>query len=246
VPDWPDTFDALIAAQTALTHEQPEPWRLPANARVAGCFVCFPSDDPGPGGVGDPAWAAAATVDPPEIATATGEAGAEYRAGLLALRAGPVLEAAIRALQTPPDVVIADATGRDHPRRAGLAVHLGAQLDLPTIGVTHRTLLARGEWPEAERGAHSPLILDGEVVGAWLRIQPRARPIAVHAGWCTDAETAIEVVMSVASRVRTPEPLRQARRAARLQRARAISARAEADGDRTASASEPRQAPPRT
>ena len=135
------------------------------------------------------AWAAAAI--PPETATAIGTTHGEYRPGLLALRAGPVLEEAVRALDEPPDVLIVDATGRDHPRRAGLAVHLGAQLDIPTIGVTHRTLLADGEWPEAERGAHAPLTLEGETVGAWLRIQPRARPIAVHAGWRTDAETAV-------------------------------------------------------
>ncbi len=222
MPDWPDTIDALIAAQTALATQRPDPWRPHEHPRVAGCFVCFPSDGPGPGGNGDTAWAGAAV--PPETVTAIGTTHGEYRPGLLALRAGPVLEEAVRALESPPDVLIVDATGRDHPRRAGLAVHLGAQLEIPTIGVTHRTLLADGEWPEAERGAHTPLTLEGETVGAWLRIQPRARPIAVHAGWRTDAETAIEIVMSVASKVRTPEPLRQARRAARLARARAIAA----------------------
>ncbi len=158
----------------------------------------------------------------------------EYRPGLLALRAGPVLAAAVLALDDAPDVLIADATGRDHPRRAGLAVHLGAILGIPTIGVTHRTLEAEGEWPEAERGAHAPLVLDGEVVGAWLRIQPQARPIAVHAGWRTDPETATALVMSVASRVRTPEPLRQARRQARLARARAICGPAAGAGAPTA------------
>jgi deoxyribonuclease V len=121
-------------------------------------------------------------------------------------------------------VLIVDATGRDHPRRAGLALHLGQVLDLPTIGVTHRTLLAEGEWPDATRGAQSPLRIGDEVVGAWLRIQPHARPIVVHAAWCTDADTAVELVMSVASKVRTPEPLRAARRAARVQRARAQAA----------------------
>jgi len=223
VPEWPDTIDALIAAQTALATQRPDPWLPPAHPRVAGCFICFPSDEPGPGGNGDMAWAAAAI--PPETATAIGTTHGEYRPGLLALRAGPVLEEAVRALDEPPDVLIVDATGRDHPRRAGLAVHLGAQLDIPTIGVTHRTLLADGEWPKAERGAHSPLTLEGETVGAWLRIQPRARPIAVHSGWRTDAETAVGIVMAVASKVRTPEPLRQARRAARLARARAIATR---------------------
>src|SRR5262249_14957695 len=99
-----------------------------------------------------------------------------------------------------------------------LAVQLGCVLGLPTIGVTHRTLVADGEWPAAERGAHSPLEIDGEEVGAWLRIMPRARPIAVHAGWRTDPGTAIEVVMGIARKVRTPEPLRAARQAARIAR----------------------------
>ena len=130
-----------------------------------------------------------------------------------------MLEAAVRALPSPPDVLIVDATGRDHPRRAGLAVQLGPVLGLPTIGVTHRTLLAGGDWPAAERGAHTPLELDGEQVGAWLRIMPKARPIAVHAGWRTDAETAVGLVMAIARKVRTPEPLREARRVARIARA---------------------------
>lgn len=221
MPEWPDTIEALVAVQEALGQEHPEPWTPPEHPRVAGCFVCFPAAEPGRNGNGDTAWAAAAV--PPETVTAVGVAHGEYRPGLLALRAGPMLEQAVRALETPPDVLIVDATGRDHPRRAGLAIHLGKQLDLPTIGVTHRTLLAGGEWPAAERGAHSPLTLEGETVGAWLRIQPRARPIAVHAGWRTEPETAVKVVMSIATKVRTPEPLRQARRAARLARARATA-----------------------
>jgi deoxyribonuclease V len=219
VLDWPDTAEDLVAFQEALAAQRTGTWEPPEHPCVAGCFVCFPSDDPGPGGAGDTAWAAAATKH--ETATAVGATRGEYRPGLLALRAGPVLAEAVRKLETRPDVLIVDATGRDHPRRAGLAVHLGQHLDMPTIGVTHRTLVAHGEWPAAERGAHEPITLDGETVGAWLRIQPRARPIAVHAGWCTDVETAVHVLMSIASRVRTPEPLRAARRAARLARAKA-------------------------
>jgi deoxyribonuclease V len=62
-----------------------------------------------------------------------------------------------------------DATGRDHPRRAGLALQLGAILDLPSVGVTHRPLLADGDWPADARGARSPLRIDDELVGYWLR-----------------------------------------------------------------------------
>src|SRR3954465_15771081 len=104
---WPETAKALIAAQQALTAQRPAPWTPPEHPRVAGCFVCFPSDEPGPGGSGDPAWAAAATAS--ETAIATGVAHGDYHPGLLALRAGPVLEQAVRNLPTLPDVLIADA-----------------------------------------------------------------------------------------------------------------------------------------
>jgi deoxyribonuclease V len=124
-----------------------------------------------------------------------------------------------RALPARPDVLLVDATGRDHPRRAGLALHLGAALDLPTVGVTHRPLHAEGTWPEADRGAHAPLVLEGEEVGAWLRVAARRRPLAVHAGWRTDVATAVAVVLHATGRARTPEPLRRARRAARVARA---------------------------
>ena len=102
----------------------------------------------------------------------------------------------VRSLRARPDVVLADATGRDHPRRAGLALHLGAELDLPTVGVTHRPLLASGDWPGLERSARSPLVLDGEEVGAWLRVRRGARPLAVHAAWRTDSDAAVAVVVA--------------------------------------------------
>jgi deoxyribonuclease V len=209
VGGWPTEADELEAVQRELAREHGAPWHPDGPPRVGGCFAVFPDDG---------SAVAAAVVDG-DTATVVGEARAPYRPGLLALRAGPVLEAAVRALPEPPDVLIVDATGRDHPRRAGLAVQLGFVLGLPTIGVTHRTLLAGGSWPAAERGATSPLELEGEQVGAWLRVMPRARPIAVHAAWRTDPETAVEVVMAIARKVRTPEPLRAARRAARIARA---------------------------
>jgi deoxyribonuclease V len=141
--------------------------------------------------------------------------------GLLALREGPALEAAVRGLEMLPDVLLVDATGRDHPRRAGLATSLGAVLDVPTVGVTHRPLLASGDWPAPEWGATAPLRIDDEIVACWLRVRERARPLAVHPGWRTDLETAVAVVRAATARVRTPSPLREARRAARMARAAA-------------------------
>jgi deoxyribonuclease V len=152
-------------------------------------------------------------------ATVTGVAAAPYQAGLLALREGPCLEAAVRALPLAPDVLLLDATGRDHPRRAGLALHLGAVTGLPTVGVTHRPLLADGPWPPDEPGAYTPLELDGERVGAWVRTRVGARPLAVHPGWRTTLETAIAVVLGALQGHRTPEPFRRARHLARVARA---------------------------
>jgi deoxyribonuclease V len=138
-----------------------------------------------------------------------------------ALSSEPVISRNGEALPTK-DVLLVDATGRDHPRRAGLALHLGAVLDLPTVGVTHRPLLADGSWPDDEPGARTPLVLEGGVVGYWVRTRPGTRPLAVHAAWRTEPETAVEVVLSALAGHRAPEPLRRARRAARAARAAAF------------------------
>jgi deoxyribonuclease V len=218
---WPRTREELVDEQRRLAELRPPLWHFEPDARIGGCFVCFARGGGGPGHAGDPAWAAAAVGG--DAVVVRGEAGAPYEPGLLALREGALLEAAVRALPAPPDVLLVDATGRDHPRGAGFALHLGAILDLATIGVTRRPLAAKGDWPPDERGAYRPLDLDRELVGHWLRTRTGTRPLAVHAAWRTDPDTALEVVLAT-SRTRTPEPLRHARHRAR--EARADDARA--------------------
>jgi deoxyribonuclease V len=213
---WPRTREELIEEQRRLAALDPPPWQFEPGARIGGCFVCFARGGTGPGHAGDPAWAAACAER--ASAVVPGRAGAPYDSGLLALREGALLETAVRALSKSPDVLLVDATGRDHPRGAGLALHLGAVLNVATIGVTHRPLVAAGEWPTDDRGARSPLLLEGELVGYWLRTRRGTRPLAAHASWRTDADTAAEVVISTC-RARTPEPLRTARRLAREARA---------------------------
>ena len=216
VGGWPASAAELVAEQTALARLAPRRWKRNPAAVVGGCFVCFERGPSGPGRAGDRAWAAAAAAG--ETATIAGAAGAGYEAGLLALRAGALLEAAVRALPRLPDVLLVDATGRDHPRQAGLALQLGALLEVPTVGVTHRTLLATGGWPTDDPEATSPFMLAGDIVGYWIRTARGRRPIAVHAAWRTDPQTAADVVLSCTSGVRTPEPLRRARTAARRAR----------------------------
>lgn len=183
--------------------------------------MCLPRGLTGPGTDHDPAWCAAVAMRAGPLVeqrVASGTTGAPYLPGLMALRLGPLMECALRALSGHLDVLLLDATARDHPRRAGLALHLGAELDVPTIGVTHRPLVACGEWPSDQRGAMSPLRIGDSVVGCWLRTQPGVRPLAVHPGWRIDLATAVEVVTSTTSGRRTPEPLRQARQLARRAR----------------------------
>jgi deoxyribonuclease V len=223
---WPHDPDDLRLRQLALAAESPAPWRPgPGPVRVGGCWVCFPRGVSGPGAAGDPTWAAAVVLSggsPTASTIQEGVADAAYRPGLMALRVGRVLEEVVRSLPSPPDVLLLDATGLDHPRRAGLALHLGAELDLPTVGVTHRPLAGRGGWPEDRRGATSAVVLEGDVVASWVRTRAGTRPLVVHPGWRLDLDTAVGVVLDQTRVRRTPEALRRARELARS--ARAVSA----------------------
>lgn len=193
---------------------------------MGGVFVCFPRDKVGVGNRGDTAWVGAAVLRGMEViatATITGEAGAPYQPGLLAMREGPLLEAAMKALDVIPDVLLVNATGRDHPRRAGLALHLGAALDITSIGVTNRPLLAEGKWPEDRHGAISHLLLGDDVVGCWLRTRSGTRPLVIHPGWRTNLDVAAETVLGMCPQARTPTPLRTARNLARELRSTAVT-----------------------
>jgi deoxyribonuclease V len=236
-PRWPVSAEALAEEQLELAATADavladDPWRRPASGEpvplLGGCFVAFAFGEAGPGQVGDRAWAAATTAFPPsgcsfhteEEVVVAGAAGAAYVPGLLALREGPLLAAAVRALRRGPDLLLVDATGRDHPRRAGLALHLGALLGIATVGVTHRPLLAEGPSPVQQRGASSPLSLGGLEVARWICTRSGARPVVAHAGWRTSPSTAAEIVLAASTQAaRAPVPLREARRVARQSRA---------------------------
>ncbi len=223
VGPWPRTEDELTAVQQYLAALTPDPWHPPPFPyRIGACFVCFPKGFVGPGGPGDRAWAAAVVMTGGSLdahVVREGTAPAAYRSGFLALREGPLLEEAVRALPLLCEVLLVDASGRDHPRGAGLALHLGARLGVPTIGVTDRPLVAHGEWPLDQQGAVSPVRVHEGIVGYWVRTAHGARPLVVHAAWRTDAQTAVRVVLDALGGRRTPEPLRLARQRARSARA---------------------------
>jgi deoxyribonuclease V len=226
---WPTDAHSLAAVQRQLADAAPELWHPQGGEPLIGaCWVCFPRGLTGAGSAGDAAWAAALVVSGGDVVcrrVVAGVAGAPYVPGLLALRIGPLMERAVQGLATRPDVLLLDATGRDHPRGTGLALQLGAVLGMPTVGITHRPLLAHGAWPDDRRGATSPLRLGDTVVGCWMRTQPGVRPLVVHPGWQVDLATAVELAGSTSVRWRTPEPLRRARHLARRARTTAADQR---------------------
>jgi deoxyribonuclease V len=223
---WPATATELMHAQRELALLSPPRW-APSSARpiVGACYVCFARGQVGRGRAGERGWGAAVLMRGNrglvESAVVAGAACAPYEPGLLARREGPLLEAALQALSERPEVLLCNATGRDHPRGAGLALQLGAVLGLPSVGVTDRSLLADGRQPAVERGATSPLFLRGVEVARLLRTRAHTRPVVVHSGWRTDLDTAIAVALASTRRARTPEPLRHARGLARYARAAA-------------------------
>jgi deoxyribonuclease V len=204
---WPATADELSRLQQALGEMTSERWQPPRTLRrIGACFVCFEPVQ-GAGAAGDRGFAGAVVTEGRRLlarVSVSGPAGGPYLPALLALQEGPLLEQAVRALPIAPEVLVVNATGRDHPRRAGLALHLGAVLGLPTVGVTTRPLLAQGAWPADQRPATAPLLLDNEVVGYWVRTRAGAKPVAVHAAWRTDASDAVQVVLAATRRARDP------------------------------------------
>ncbi|MFW6034089.1 MAG: endonuclease V [bacterium] len=231
---WPMTAAELVARQHQLAVEAEsalaaDPWTPQEAPVVGGCFVAFARGEAGPGSAGDRAWAGAVSWNRGTVvasAVVRQRVPAPYEPGLLALREGPILAAAVAHLDVRPDVLLVDATGLDHPRHAGLALHLGAALGIPTVGVTHRPLRASGPLPAAfRRGARAPLVLDdvnGRLVAYWVCTRPGARPVVAHAAWRTTPETAAETVLAASTPAsRTPHPLREARRVAREARAAA-------------------------
>lgn len=163
--------------------------------------------------------AAATTVDLAtlrvvESATAVGTNAFPYRPGLFALRELPALRAALDRLPTAPELLVVDGHGIAHPRRLGLASHLGVVTGLPAIGVA-KTPLGRYDPPGRERGATSPLLLEGEHVGAALRTQSGVKPVFVSIGHRMDLDTACRYVLTLARDHRLPETTRQADRLAR-------------------------------
>lgn len=137
-----------------------------------------------------------------------------YIPGLLSFREAPVGLAAIRSLEIRPDLLLVDGQGLAHPRRCGIACHLGLLLDLPTIGCAKSILTGQAEEPGPNPGDWTPLVNRGEIIGAALRTRPKTKPIYVSIGHRISLASAIELVSQCGRGYRLPEPTRLADRIA--------------------------------
>lgn len=149
-----------------------------------------------------------------ETRTAEGEAGFPYVPGLLSFREIPILEKAFGKLKSDPDVVIVDGHGRAHPRRFGLACHVGLLLGRPAAGCAKSLLIGECSEPAAARGSHADIVHNGETIGSALRTRDGVKPVYVSIGHLIGLPEARRVVLACAARARLPEPVRAAHLAA--------------------------------
>ena len=133
-----------------------------------------------------------------------------YVPGLLSFREAPSLLEAWEQLKIKPDVLMLDGQGLAHPRRLGIACHVGVWLDIPTLGCAKSILVGRHAELPLEAGSHTPLMDKGEQVGVALRTKNKVAPVYVSAGHRLELPTAIDLVLRTTTKYRQPEPTRQA------------------------------------
>ena len=139
-----------------------------------------------------------------------------YIPGLLAFREGPVVLEALSKLRHEPDAVIFDGMGQIHPRRMGIAAHLGLWLGRPTIGCGKSHFVGEYDEPADEKGSRSPLVYRGKQLGVVLRTRMGVKPVYVSVGHLANLESAVELILACTPRFRLPEPIRAAHKAASL------------------------------
>jgi deoxyribonuclease V len=137
-----------------------------------------------------------------------------YIPGLLSFRELPAVLDAFEHLRIQPDLILCDGQGLAHPRRFGIACHLGVWLDLPTIGVAKSRLTGTHEDVPNEKGAHRPLLDRGECIGAVLRTRSGVQPLYISIGHRISLTSAIDYVLRCTTRFRLPETTRAAHRLA--------------------------------
>ncbi len=206
---WPATAREAIDLQKRLAGEvRLDPPPAAEVRRVAGVDVSYEKH-------GRDLHAAvvlldASTLQVVEEAACSGRTEFPYIPGLLSFRELPVLLEAFRRLRGRPDAILVDGQGIAHPRRLGIASHLGLWLDLPTVGCAKSRLCGEHPPPGQLRGDQVPLMDKGEQIGVVLTTRNRVKPLFVSPGHRIDLATAAALVLATSRGYRMPEPTRLA------------------------------------
>lgn len=204
--EWPTTVAEAVAIQEELRGVVDNTDVGDRPRYVAGLDVAYD---------GDRLAAAVVVLDCETLvevdrAVVLGETTFPYVPGLFAFREVPGLMEALEKLRTTPDLLVCDGQGLAHPRRFGLACHLGVLTGLPAIGAAKTAFVGTHAEPGPARGELADLIVDNEVVGAVLRTQDGVKPIYVSIGHRVSLPTAVQHVLHLAPRYRLPETTRAA------------------------------------
>jgi len=207
---WPATEEEARAVQDELRGRVilDEPGPPPGTGRVTGVDVAY--DDERNVVVAAAVVLDAATLDVIAEATAVGEVSFPYVPGLLAFREIPTVLAALDALPSAPGLVVCDGYGLAHPRRFGLACHLGVLTGLPTVGVAKNPFTFTYEEPGAPRGSTSPLLAGSDEVGRALRTRAGVKPVFVSVGHRVSLDNACAHTLALTPEYRIPESTRRA------------------------------------
>lgn len=210
--DWNLTPDEAVALQSELAARVDASTPLGEVNLIAGCDIAYDR-------VAPVLYAAVVVVRMSdrslvESAVVRAEVTFPYVPGLLSFREAPAILTAWESLCSEPDAVMLDGQGIAHPRRFGLACHLGLWLDRPTIGCAKTWLVGQYDEPGPHAGDASPLVIDEVAVGAVVRSASNVRPVFVSPGHRIDREGAVAVVRATLSGYRHPVPTRLAHMAA--------------------------------
>ncbi len=210
-PRWPRSPEEARELQQRLRGRVVATDKLGVVREVAGVDAYYRADQ---------VWAAAVVMRLPNLAVVADALVCRplafpYVPGLLSFREAPAILDALERLPAKPDLLLVDGQGLAHPRRFGLACHVGVLADVPTIGVAKSRLIGTYEEPGLERGAWSPLTDGRDTIGAVLRTRRTVRPVFVSIGHRVSLPTAIDLVLRCTGRVRLPEPIRAADRLSR-------------------------------
>jgi deoxyribonuclease V len=209
---WQVTTAEAFEIQLRLASEVSRTSQLASPSYIAGVDISVDR-------VRDEARGAVVVLSYPELKlvetqVVNGKVDFPYVPGLLSFREAPLTLAAFERLEITPDLVLFDGQGIAHPRRLGLAAHLGLFLDVPSIGCAKSRLCGHHNTPGPEPGSYAELVDGGEVIGAVLRTKLRTNPVYVSIGHKIDLDSVIDWVMRCCRGYRLPEPTRLAHLAA--------------------------------